>query len=145
MIKMIFPYLTTLSLLVCLLSGCAAVLPILPVMGTAYTGYVLWKSSEATKYYAVDLDTTYRAVMIASEQLQVKASVIKAMPGEGYSLTIKGPVAMSIDTSPLEKKRITKVVINTSAFGDKNYVEFFCKLVDENLPGKVAFGRADTQ
>jgi hypothetical protein len=37
-------------------------------MGSAYKGYVVWKSGEATKYYAFDLDTTDRAVMRASDQ-----------------------------------------------------------------------------
>ena len=32
-------------------------------MGSAYEGYVFWKSGKATKYYAFDLETTYKAVM----------------------------------------------------------------------------------
>jgi len=45
-----------------LISGCAALscVSFLPVMGSAYEGYVIWKSSEATTYFAFDLDTTYR-------------------------------------------------------------------------------------
>ena len=45
-------------------------------MGPAYEGYVIWKSGEATKYYAFDLGTTYRAVMRASDQLKLEATLI---------------------------------------------------------------------
>lgn len=134
------------SFITSLLSGCAAVavLPFLPVMGTAYTGYVVWNSGEATKYYAFDLDTTYRAVISASEYLKKEATVMKSAPKEGYSLKIKGNVPMRIDILPYEKS-ITKVIINISTFGDKHYVELFYKLVDDNLPGKVVVGKEKTQ
>ncbi|MHB9098503.1 MAG: hypothetical protein ACYC5X_11865, partial [Syntrophales bacterium] len=51
-----------------LLSGCAApaCLSFLPITGSAYEGYVAWTSGEATKYYAFDIETTYRAVMRTS-------------------------------------------------------------------------------
>jgi len=49
-------------------------------MGSAYEGYVVWKSGEATKYYAFDLDTTYRAVMRTSVQLKLEATLIKSAP-----------------------------------------------------------------
>src|SRR4030042_3693954 len=129
--------LLSLFLVTALLSGCTALpfLSFLPVMGSAYEGYVVWKSGEATKYYAFDLDTTYRAVMRASDQLKLEATVIKSAPKEGYSLETKGNVPMHIDILPLEKS-ITTVVISIPTFGDKHYVELFYKLVDDNLPQK---------
>jgi len=64
----------------------------LPLMGSsAYEGYVVWKSGEATKYYAFDLDTTYKAVMCASDQLKLETTLIKSDPKKGYSLDTKNP------------------------------------------------------
>ena len=137
-------------LVAALLSGCAVVpfLPFLPVLGSAYDGYVVWKSGKATKYYAFDLDTTCRAVMRASEQLKIEATLIKSAPKEGYSLETKGtiPVPMHIDILPLEKSvAVTKVVIRISMFGDKQYVELFYRLVDDNLYRKAAMDKEKTQ
>ena len=129
-----------------LLSGCAALplLSFLPVMGSAYEGYVIWKSGEATKYYAFDLNTTYRAVMQASVHMKLEATLIKSAPQEGYSLETKGNIPpMHIDVLPL-KKGVTKVVISIPAFGDKHYVELFYSLVDDNLPKKAAVGKEKT-
>jgi len=137
-----------LFLVTTLLSGCAVVpfLPFLPVMGTAYDGYVVWKSGKATKYYAFDLDTTYRAVMRASDQLKIKSTLIKSAPKEGYFLEIKENVPMHIDILPLEKNvSVTTVVISISIFGDKQYVELFYKLVDDNLTKKADVGKEKTQ
>jgi hypothetical protein len=136
-----FPALA-LFLVTALLSGCTALpfLSFLPVMGTAYEGYVAWKSGEATKYYAFDLDTTYRAVMRASDQLKLEATLIKSAPKEEYSLETKGSVPMHIDILPFEKS-VTTVVISIPAFGDKHYVELFYRLVDDNLPKKAAVGK----
>jgi hypothetical protein len=115
-------------------------------MGTAYQGYVVWKSGKATKYYAFDLDTTYRAVMRASDQLKIETTLTKSAPEEGYSLEIKGNVPMHIDILPLEKNvTVTTVVISISIFGDKQYVELFYKLVDDNLPKKAAVDEEKTQ
>ena len=141
----IFPLLA-LFLVTALLSGCAALpfLSFLPMMGSAYEGYVVWKSGEATKYYAFDLDTTYRAVMRASDQLKLEATLIKSAPKEGYSLETKGNVPMHIDILPLEKS-VTTVVISIPTFGDKHYVELFYRLVDDNLPKKAAVGKEKTQ
>jgi hypothetical protein len=131
-----FPRLA-LFLVAALLSGCAVVpfLPFLPVMGSAYDGYVVWKSGKATKYYPFDLDMTYRAVMQACDQLKIEATLIKSAQKEGYSLETKGtPVPMHIDILPLEKSvAVTTVVIRISMFGDKQYVGLFYKLVDDNL------------
>jgi hypothetical protein len=108
-------------------------------MGSVYDGYVVWKSGKATKYYAFDLDTTYRAVMQASDQLKIEATLIKSAPKEGYSLEIKGNVPMHIDILPLEKSvSVTTVVIGIPIFGDRQYVELFYSLVDDNLPKKEA-------
>jgi len=138
----IFPLLTLL-LVSTLLSGCAALpcLSFFPFMGTAYEGYVVWKSGEATKYYAFDLDTTYRAVMQASDQLKLEATLIKSAPKEGYSLETKGNVPMHIDILPLGKS-VTTVAISIPTFGDKHYVELFYRLVDDNL---AAVGKEKTQ
>jgi hypothetical protein len=137
-----------LFLVTALLSGCAVVpfLPFLPVMGSVYDGYVVWKSGKATKYYAFDLDTTYQAVVRASDQLKIKSTLIKSAPKEGYSLEIKENVPMHIDILPLEKNvSVTTVVINISIFGDKQYVELFYKLVDDNLTKKADVGKEKTQ
>jgi hypothetical protein len=143
----IFPRLA-LFLVTALLSGCAVIpfLPFVSVMGSAYEGYVVWKSGKATKYYALDLDTTYRAVMSASDQLKIEATLIESAPKEGYSLEIKGNVPMHIDILPLEKNvSVTTVVIRIPIFGDKQYVELFYKLVDDNLPKREAVGEEKTQ
>jgi hypothetical protein len=141
----IFP-LSALLLFAALLSGCAALpfVSFLPIMGSAYEGYVIWKSGEATKYYVFDLDTTYRAVMQASVQLKLEATLIKSTSKEGYSLETKGNVPMHIDILPL-KKSVTTVVIRIPTFGDKHYVELFYSLVDDNLPKKAAVGKEKTQ
>jgi len=141
----IFPRLA-LFLVTALLSGCTA-LPFLSFMGSAtYEGYVVWNSGEATKYYAFDLDTTYRAVTRASHQLKLEATLIKSAPKEGYSLETKGNVPMHIDILPLEKNvSVTTVVIRIPIFGDKQYVELFYKLVDDNLPKREAVGKEKTQ
>ena len=116
-------------------------------MGSAYDGYVVWKSGKAIKYYPFDLDMTYRAVMQASDQLKIEAMLIKSAPREGYSLETKGtPMPMHIDILPLEKSvAVTTVVIRISMFGDKQYVELFYRLVDDNLYKKAAVDREKTQ
>jgi hypothetical protein len=139
-----------LFLVAALLSGCAVVpfLPFLPVMGSAYDGYVVWKSGKAIKYYPFDLDMTYRAVMQACDQLKIEATLIKAAPKKGYFLKTKGtvPVPMHIDILPLEKSvAVTTVVISISMFGDKQYVELFYRLVDDNLYKKAAVDKERTQ
>ena len=141
-----FPRLA-LFLVIALLSGCTALpfLSFLPLMGSAaYEGYVAWKSDEATKYYAFDLDTTHRAVMRASDQLKLETTLIKSEPKERYSLETKGTVPMHIDVLPLEKS-VTKVVTSIPTFGDKHYVELFYRIVDDNLPKKAAVGKEKTQ
>jgi len=138
-----------LFLVAAFLSGCAAVpfLPFLPVMGSAYDGYVVWKSGKAIKYYPFDLDMTYRAVMQASDQLKIEATLIKSAPKEGYSLETKGtPMPMHIDILPLKKSvAVTTVVISISISGDKQYVELFYRLVDDNLYKKAVADKDKNQ
>ena len=131
-----------------ILSGCAVVpfLPFLPVMGSVYDGYVVWKSGKATKYYAIDIDTTYRSVMQAADQMKLEITLIKSVTQEGYSLEIERNIPMHIDILPLEKNvSVTTVVISISIFGDKQYVELFYRLVDDNLTKKAAVGKEKTQ
>jgi hypothetical protein len=53
---------------------------------------------------------------------------------------------MHIDILPLEKSdSVTTVVISISIFGDKQYVELFYSLVDDNLPKKAAVDKEKTQ
>ena len=140
-LTLVYPF-----LVIALLSGCA-VLPLfsfLPMVGSAYEGYVVWKSGEATKYYAFNLDITHRAVMRASDELKLESTVIKSAPKEGYSLETKGNYPMHIDILPLEKS-VTTVVISIPTFGDKHYVELFYSLVDDNLPKKAAVVKEKTQ
>ena len=137
----IFPRLA-LFLVTALLSGCAA-LPFFTMMGSAYEGYVIWKSGEATKYYAFDLDTTYRSVMRASNQLKLETTLMKSAPKEEYSLETKGNVHMHINILPF-KKSVSSVTISIPTFGDKQYVELFYKTVDDNLPKKAAVGKEKT-
>jgi hypothetical protein len=137
-----------LFLVTVILSGCAVIpfIPFLPLVGSFYDGYVVWKSGKATKYYAFDLDTTYRAVMQASDQLKNETTLIKSVPQEGYSLEIKRNIPMHIDILPLQKNvSVTTVVISISVFGDKQYVELFYKLIDDNLPKREAVGKEKTQ
>lgn len=132
-----------------LLSGCAAIaalpfLSYLPVVGAGYQGYVVWKSGEATKYYAFDQETTYRAVMRAGKQLKLEAEGTKSVSKEEYTIEIKGNVPMHIEIS-LHEKGVTAVVITVSTFGDKNYVELFFRLVDENLSKEAVAGEKKVQ
>ena len=137
-----------LFLVTVILSGCAVVpfIPFLPVVGSVYDGYVVWKSGKATKYYAFDLDTTYLAVMRASDRLKLEVTLIKSAPKEGYSLETKGNVPMHIDVLPLKKeKSVTTVIIRIPIFGDKQYVELFYRLVDDNLYKKASVDKEKTQ
>jgi hypothetical protein len=127
-----------------ILSGCAVVpfLPFIPVVGSVYDGYVVWKSGKATKYYAFDLDTTYQAVMRASDQLKLETTLINPSTKKGYSLKVKGNIPMDIDILPLKKNAsVSTVVIKISIFGDKQFVELFYRLVDSNLIKGEAVGK----
>lgn len=127
------------SLLALLLAGCV-ILPfeaLLPLAGTAYNSYVVWKSGEATKYYPYDLEGTYQAVVQTANRLNLEPKVVRSNPPVRYSLETRGSVPMEIDVSPHEKD-LTKVVIKVSPFGDKYYVELFYRLVDDRLARKTA-------
>jgi len=127
-----------LFLVASLLSGCAIIpfIPFLPAMGSAYEGYVFWKSGKATKYYAFDLETTYKSVMQTSDQLKIEPTLTNSVPKEKYSLETKGNIPMHIDVIRLDKS-VTTVTTSIPTFGDKHYVELFYRLVDENLPKKA--------
>ena len=121
--------------LLLLLAGCAAI-PILSFfVGSGYEGYTVWKSGEATRYYSFDLDTTHKAVMKASKEMNLEVKISKSSPKEGYSMDTVVNVPMHIDILPI-KKKVTAVVTSIPTFGDKNYVELFYKTVDNNLPKK---------
>ena len=121
-------------------------LPVLPVVGSVYDGYVVWKSGKATKYYACDLDTTYRSVMRASDQMKLETTLIKSVPQKEYSLDIERNIPMHIDILPLQKNvSVTTVVISISMFEDKQYVELFYKLIDDNLPKRKDIGKEKSQ
>ena len=47
-------------------------MPIVPVVGTVYQGYVGWIGHLAVKYYAENVATMRRAVMRSSRQLHLK-------------------------------------------------------------------------
>jgi hypothetical protein len=52
---------------------------------------------------------------------------------------------MHIDILPLEKSfSVTTVVIKIPILGDKQYVELFYKLVDDNLPKKATVCKEKT-
>jgi len=119
-----------------LLSGCPAV-QMLPVIGASYEGYVVWKRGQSTRYYAYDLDRTYQAVKLSCEQLKLKAEIQNLGSGKGYFLQTWGDHRMEIDVLPFEKG-LTSVVINIGVFGDKEYVEFFYRIVDGNIAAKAA-------
>lgn len=114
-----------------LASGCA-VAPILPFVGAAVQGYSVWKGGEATKYFAYDLDTTYKAVKQTAEDMKLEMTT-PAPPEKGYALETKGQTPMQIAVEPTEKN-VTKVAIRISMIsGDKQFVEFFYKTVEDNL------------
>jgi len=135
-----------LFLVTAILSGCAVV-PFVPsVVGSVYDGYVAWNSGKATKYYAFDLDTTYQAVLQASNRLKSEAILIKSSPQEIYSLEIKKNIPMYIDILPLEKNvNVTTVIISISMFGDKQYVELFYRLIDDSLQKRETVGKDKPQ
>ncbi len=135
-----------LFLVTAILSGCAVV-PFVPsVVGSVYDGYVAWNSGKATKYYAFDLDTTYQAVIQASNRLKSETILIKSSPQEVYSLEIKKNIPMYIDILPLEKNvSVTTVIISISMFGDKQYVELFYRLIDDSLHKREAVGKEKPQ
>jgi hypothetical protein len=75
---------------------------------------VVWKSGKATKYYAFDLDTTYRAVMRASDHLKLETTLVKSLPMEEYSLKTKGNVPMHINILPLKKMLLSQLFSSVS-------------------------------
>ncbi|MGD0022226.1 MAG: DUF3568 family protein [Smithellaceae bacterium] len=113
-----------------IIGGCT-VLPIIPVVGTVYDGYVGWKGHQATKYYAEDIGTIRRAVVKSSQQLHLKI-VRKPADTKGHSLELKCKEPLQIEILPFEK-RVTKVMIKINLLGDKQFADFFYQRIDANI------------
>jgi hypothetical protein len=111
-------------------SGCS-IIPFVPVVGTVYDGYVGWKGHQAVKYYAEDISTMRRAVMQSSRQLNLKL-VNKSTAEKGYSLELACKEPLQIDILSFEKK-VTKVMIRVSLFGDKQFADFVYQMIDANV------------
>jgi len=117
--------------------GCSIV-PFVPVVGTTvYDGYVGWRGRVAVKYYAEDVATMRRAVIQASRQLRLEI-VSKTADEDGFSLELKCKESLQIAILPFEKK-VTKVMIKISLFGDKQFADFFYEMIDANL-AKIQLG-----
>ena len=134
MVKRI-PLIVSLFLALSLLSGCTPI-QMIPIMGASYEGYSFWKRGESTRYYAYDLDRTFQAVRRACERLKLGASIQNLGSGTGYSLETKGDHPMEISVRPIEKD-FTSVVIKIGLFEDKQYVEFFYRIVEEDFQKKT--------
>jgi Protein of unknown function (DUF3568) len=122
-----------------LISGCA-VFAVLPLFGASYQGYTVWEGRTSTRYYAWDLDTTYRAVKRSCEQLKLETVIQNPASEHGYSLETKGNHPMQINVLPVETN-LTKIVITIALFGDKPYIELFYKTVDDNIPKKKVLNK----
>jgi hypothetical protein len=114
-----------------LLWGCAPI-QMIPIMGASYEGYSFWKSGESTRYYAYDVDRTFQAVRRSCERLKLGAGIQNLGPGKGYSLETKGDHPMEINVLPVEKE-FTRVDIKIGLFQDKQYVEFFYRIIEEDI------------
>jgi hypothetical protein len=112
----------------------------LPVIGASYEGYSFWKSAESTRYYAYDLDRTFEAVKRSCERLKLGTGTQNLGSGKGYSLETNGDHPMEIDVLPIEKE-FTSVAIRIGLFEDKQYVEFFFRIVDETIQKKTPDGK----
>lgn len=112
--------------------GCATLVPIVPVVGTIYDGYVGWKEHQSVKYYAADIVTIHRAVMLSSQQLNLK--VVRKQPTvkRGHALEVKCKEPLQIEILPFER-RVTKVVIKINLLGDKQFAHFFYQRIDANI------------
>lgn len=112
--------------------GCAGLVPIVPVMGTIYDGYVGWKEHQSVKYYAADINTIHRAVMLSSQQLNLKVVRKKSKIKKGHALEVKCKEPLQIEILPFERK-VTKVVIKIELLGDKQFAHFFYQRIDANV------------
>ncbi len=121
-----------------LLSGCTPI-TILPIVGASYEGYTVWKSGESKRYYSNDLETTYQAVKRSCEQLKLQPKIYNMGSQGGYSLDVRGNNPMEISVLPLGKN-FTSIVIKIGLFDDKQYVEFFYRTIEQNIPSKNEAG-----
>jgi hypothetical protein len=112
--------------------GCAGLVPIVPVMGTIYDGYVGWKEHQSIKYYAADINTIHRAVMLSSQQLNLKVVRKKPPVKKGHALEVKCKEPLQIEILPFERK-VTKVIIKIELLGDKQFAHFFYQRIDANV------------
>ncbi|HVO65543.1 MAG TPA: DUF3568 family protein [Syntrophales bacterium] len=119
-----------------LFTGCAAtpLSPFFPYIGASYQGFTIWEARQSTRYYASDLDTTYQAVKRSCEQLKLE-TVQNPEYENDRSLKTEGNHPMRITVLPAETN-LTKVIIKIELLGDKPYVEFFFKTVEDNIPKK---------
>ena len=111
--------------------GCSIV-PIVPVVGTVYEGYVGWKNHQSIKYYAADIVTIHRAVMMSSQQLNLKVVRKKPPVNKGHALEVKCKEPLQIEILPFERK-VTKVIIKIELLGDKQFAHFFYQRIDANV------------
>jgi hypothetical protein len=131
MFKKIF-WCTYLFVAVNIIWGCM-VLPFVPVVGTVYEGYDAWRGREAVKYYNQDIVSIHQAVMQSSRQLNLKTVRKPLAKGKkGYALVVQCKEPLQISILRFEKK-VTKVVIKTAMFGDKQFTYFFYQRIDANL------------
>jgi len=112
--------------------GCATLMPIVPVVGTIYDGYIGWKEHQSIKYYAADVNTIHRAVILSSRQLNLKVIHKKPPVKKGHALEVKCKEPLQIEILPFEKK-VTKVVIKIELLGDKHFAHFFYQKIDANV------------
>jgi len=121
------------SMFLVFLAGCtAAIAPIAGGAGAIVQGYIMWKEGEATKYYNTDVDTVYRAVKHAANQLNLKLVNDDQNKNEkGYHLKVGDKDKFKIKILP--KDKVTELCIRVNFTGDKSYAELFYKTVDDDL------------
>ena len=128
----------TISAFICtiMFTGCAAapLSPFFPYIGSSYQGYTIWEGRQSIRYYGSDLDTTYQAIKLSCEKLKLE-TVQNPVNENDRSLKTEGNHSMRITVLPAEAN-LTKVIITIELFGDKPYVEFFFKTVEDNIPKK---------
>lgn len=112
--------------------GCATLIPIAPVVGVVYDGYTGWKEHQSIKYYAADINTIHRAVILSSKQLSLKVVRKKPPVKRGHALEVKCREPLNIEILPFER-RVTKVIIKINLLGDKQFAHFFYQRIDANV------------
>jgi hypothetical protein len=121
----------SLCLAVSAMSGCVFA-PLVPIAGTAYGGYEIWKGSKVIKYYAADSDTVYLAIQQSCKEMKLETRIPDPVSPKEYSLEILGNHPAMIQVLRTEKN-VSKVVIEIGVRGDKQYAEFFFKTIDDHI------------